>query len=888
MNKKIQTEKPFWSFSAKETLRLLRSDKSGLTEKQVKRRQGAFGLNKIDKSERFFKLKLFFRQFKSPLIFILLIAGTITLVVQKWVDATVIFLAVVVNTFLGFYQENRAENAVKKLQSYIRKTTRVIRDGQEKEVGTDQLVPGDVISLSYGDRIPADARLISSKNFSVDESILTGESLPVSKIIRSLPEDTSLPERKNMVFGGTLVNEGYAVAVVVSTASSTEIGKITKIVAETKHSKTPLQKAVSKLAWIIAGAAVLLVAGLFLLGISRGEPMLDMFLVASAVAVGAIPEALPVALTVILAVGVERLAKRKGIMRNLGGAETLGSTSVIMTDKTGTLTEADLELVNIAGAEEFLSNKVKDIRKKGGPSGEHKEILKRAVFNTDVLIENPEDKADDWRILGKSLEVHIVKSAQEYGIDTIGLKKKEKYNLTLPFNSKNKFSVSHIRASANMPNPFPDHDSFYVIIGAPDILLNRSDLDRNELKKAHKRVEAMSNQGKRLVGVAVMPPSDKEEGETISPEAIQGVTFMGVLAFFDPVRPEVPDAVKRMEDFGVRVVMATGDLKGTAVSVAKELGWKVKENQVITGEELEALSDKQLLNKLNKTRIYARVTPEDKMRISKLFKKRGEVVGMTGDGVNDAPSLKSVDIGIAVGSGSDVAKEVSDLVLLDDNFKTIVAAIEEGKRILHNIRKSFVYLMSFVLDELTLIGSSLLVGLALPLTALQIIWVNFITGSLPALSFAFDNLEGKKEAKKPREGGIINKQVKFLTITVGVLNAACLFALYWFLATLAIPGEEVRTFIFLCFASYTIFSSLSFRDLDKPIFSYNPFSNKFLDVSIVLGVLLIAAVVLVPFMREVFGTVLLAPKWYPWLGGWIIFEIVLVESMKFIYRGIRD
>ncbi|MEX1014045.1 MAG: HAD-IC family P-type ATPase [Candidatus Paceibacterota bacterium] len=881
----IETNKAFWCLKKEDVFKDLKTRESGLTPKEVEERQKEIGLNSFSKEKRFSKFKILFNQFKSPLIFILIIAGVVTLIVQEWVDSGVIFLAIFVNAALGFYQENRAENALERLKSYIKERARVIRDGEEHEIDAKQIVPGDLIHLSYGSRIPADARIISAKNFTVDEAILTGESLPVNKNTEIISEGASLPERSNMVFGGTLVVEGYAVAVVTKTGTNTEIGKIAKIVSETERGKTPLQKAVTKLAWVITAGAILLITALFFVGLSQGQPLFEMFLISSAVAVGAIPEALPISLTIILAVGVEQLAKRKGIMRSLSAAETLGSTSVIMTDKTGTLTQADLSLINIASTEEILEDKIKDIGKRKTLDQDHQNILKLAMTNADVLIENPKENPKDWRIVGKPLESHIVRLAGKYGINAIDLKQKEHYHSVLSFNSVNKFSAAHVKKSKNFPNPIDNGKDFYAILGAPDILLERSSLDKDSFIKIKNKIDKMSGEGKRLLGLAVVEAPSSDDPEMISPDIIKNITFVGLFAFFDPIRPGVPGAIKKMEESGVQVVMATGDLKGTAMSIAKEIGWDINEGNVLTGEELRQISDEELLENIDNIKIYARVTPEDKMRVGKLFQSRGEIVGMTGDGVNDAPSLKAVDIGIAVGSGSDVAKEVSDLVILDDNFETIVAAIEEGRRILNNIRKSFIYLVSNSFDEIILIGGSIFMGLSLPLTALQIIWVNFFTGSLPALSYAFDDFIDKKHVTSRSSKNIIDREVKALTLGVGIVTSAFLLGLYWFLMKMNIPEIEAKTFLFACFASYILFISFSFRSLKKSIFAYNIFSNKFLNYSVLIGLTLTAITIYIPFLQEIFGTVALSASWLVWLALWTVMNILLVETAKWIYRN---
>lgn len=875
----------FWSYDIKDIENNLgTSIESGLDESEVKSRLKKWGANIFGQTKKFSKVKIFSSQFKSPLIFILIIAAITTIFLREWLDASIIILAITVNVILGFYQENKAENSLLHLRSYIKERTRIIRNGKEKEIDPSELVAGDLIHLMSGNRVPADARIVFSNNLSVDESILTGESLSVSKSTEVLSEAAPVSDRKNMVFGGTLITNGSGMAIVVLTGNKTEIGKIANLVSETHSEKTPLQKAVSQLAWIIAIGLLGIVIGIFFLGIRRGEPVFDIFLTSIAVMVGAIPEALPIGLTAVLAVGVERLAKKKGIMRNLSAAETLGSTSVIMTDKTGTLTEAKMNLVNIFSKDNLLTEeKVYSISER--ISAQQKNILLLASMNTDVLVENPQDEPEQWIISGNALENNIVKSAGVHELPVDFERQNGKFKIILPFNSKNKFSVSIGKTNININSEQPDRErrEVQIILGAPDILLKKSDLNKKEYLELVKKVEQLSYEGKRLLGVAIKETSPS--GSLFNLEEIDDIKFVGVLAFFDPIRESVKDAITTINNLGVKVVMATGDLRGTAVAVANSLGWDVKDNQVLSGEEIRQMSDDELIKALPLARVFARVTPEDKLRIEQLYKKTGEVVAMTGDGVNDAPSLKAVDIGIAVGSGTDVAKGVADLVLLDDNFETIVSAIEEGKRMLKNIRKIFVYLMSNSLDEVLLIGGSLIVGIPLPLTAIQIIWVNFFTGSIPAIAFAFDDEDKTKRNNKFMvDKKILNPEVKFLTLGIGVINSILLFGMYWGLVSLtSFDIESIRAFVFVCFASYILFVAFSLRNLEKSILSYNLFSNKFLVFGIALGMVSLLSTIYIPFLQNIFQVTDIGLVWIFFAAIWVLINMVLVETAKWIF-----
>jgi len=869
MHEQLQTF--VWAHSTEEALGKFHSSTKGLTEAEADLRFRHFGPNSLPRPKRFTVLGILLQQFSSPLIFILIGAMILTIALREVIDTIVIGLAIFVNAGLGFYQEFRAESTLEKLTTYIKERARVVRDDTEQEIDSMLLVPGDIIHLSYGSRVPADARLIETNELSVDESVLTGESLPVHKEISELSEGTALPDRINMVFAGTLVVEGSAIAIVSTTARYTEIGRIAELVAETRREHTPLQKALSRLGWVIFGGITFLVAAIFFLGVARGEPIVEMMLMAVAISVGAIPEALPIALTVILAVGVERLAARKGIMRNLAAAETLGSASVIMTDKTGTLTEANMRLVDIRTREELLEPT--------SPKGtierldsEEKDILSAALWGADVILENPQDDAKAWRFTGKPIEAAIARAAHQHSIDVRAAGRSRAALLT--FNSTNKFSISG------------NHEkNIYVAVGAPDILLERSRLTKDDYLAIEHHIQTVSAEGKRLLGVARLPheKSAHFKNGAARPDHATNLEFLGVLVFQDPIRPEAKGAIEKMERLGAKVVMLTGDLKGTAISIARELGWEVDEGNALSGDELRRLSDEELLRDLGNIRIFARVTPEDKLRIGKLYQKSGEIVAMTGDGVNDAPSLKAVDIGIALGTGTDVAKSVAGLVLLDDNFTTIVRAIEEGRRILENIRKVFVYLTSTCLDAVILIGGSLVVGLPLPLSALQIIWVNFFADSLPALSFAFD-----KEYDVRREKGsgadILTREVKILTLGIGILTSILLFGMYWLLLTIGIDLGQVHSLVFVCFALYGLIIAYCFRSLRTSILTRPIFDNRYLNYSVLFGSILIIASVTVPFLRDIFdlSPIPLSLAWI--IVVWLFINIFLVEATKWAFR----
>lgn len=867
-NTKIQIYNA-WFIESKDIVTRLHSTDNGLSSEESLRRIRIYGSNTFKHTDSNKAVSIFLKQFTSPLIFILIAAAVLTGVLREWIDMAVIIAAIVVNTSLGFYQEYHAENTLSKLTTYIKNVSRIFRDGKEVEIDSESIVPGDVIKVSYGSRVPADARLIEVNGLKVDEAILTGESLAVEKTIDLVPESATVAERKNMVHAGTLVAEGYGLAIVIATGNNTEIGKIAQSVSRTQRAQTPIQKSVSTLSWFILIITLCIIVGIFILGVFRGENIFEMLLLSAAVSVGAVPESLPIALTVILAIGAERIAAKKGITRKLVATETLGSTTLIMTDKTGTLTKADMELIGIYPYEvlseegHVFQDRIKHISEAQG------EVLSYALENIDVTVEHSDESVKDWQFKGRPFEVNIAKAAQKYGISLRHIAD-NRSALRLPFNSTNKFSVA-------------ERDGEYIVMGAPDILLKKSSMDKETYVRIESVIQHMSEEGKRLIAIARTSTRDMLLEDVARADTLE---FVGIVAFYDPIREEVPEAIKKIEGYGIKLVMITGDLKGTARHIAQSLDWEVAENQILVGADFRAMSDESLMEIMPNIKIYARVTPEDKLRICSLYQRLGEIVAMTGDGVNDAPALKAADIGISLGSSSDVAKSAADLVLLDDNFKTISLAIDEGRRILSNIRKTVVYLMSNSLDEVFVVGGSLLVGIALPLNALQIIWVNLCTGSLPALAFAFDTDidKGGYKGKKQSIGIIFSREVKALVLGIGVVSSILLFFLYYTLIKIGVDVPVARSIFFVCFSSYILAVSFSFRSLYYPITKYNMFSNVKLNISILLGAGLLIATMSIPQMRDIFSIAPMPLSWSWLVVVWIILNIALVEGAKWVLR----
>jgi Ca2+-transporting ATPase len=858
-----------WLEDSSATCSKLETRSEGLSEEEVAERTKLYGVNTLPAKETTGMFRMLWRQAANPLIVILIAAAILSGILGDVVEVVVILLAVGVNVGLGFYREYSAETTIERLANYVRERARVVRAGQEREIDSSELVPGDIIRISYGSRLPADAIIVSANGLRVDEAVLTGESVAVAKRPGVVAHDGAIGDRFCVAHAGTLAVEGYGTAVVFATGANTEIGRIAGIVSSTDRVATPIERGVDKLAWVITVVVSVVVIAVFILGVSRGELVTEMLTLSAAVAVGAVPEALPIALTIILAIGAERIAARKGVVRTLAAAETLGSTTLVMTDKTGTLTLADMRLVGAHPVTSILAGEsdhdLSDFDLK------RTNLIESAVRNLDVVVENPGASPGEWIIRGRPLEVNVARVAAKYNIALDTLRTRVGH-IVVPFSSAHKFSVS-------------ESEGEYIVMGAPDVLLARSTVGEHEANIIERWIERESEAGKRIVGLARRTALHSQE---VTYHDIKDLEFVGVLAFRDPIREDVPAAIETIRSYGIDVALVTGDLKGTAIAVAQELGWHIDAGSVLTGAQIKDMSDEELSERVKTARIFARVTPEDKLRIGRAFRTHGEVVAMTGDGVNDAPALKAMDIGISLGSGSDVAKSVANLVLLDDSFKTIGMAVGEGRKILANIRKTFVYLMSNSLDGVFLIGGSLVFGLPMPLTALQIIWANLFTGSLPALAFAFDeDLDGKHVGTPARSKSVFTSEVTSLTFGVGITSSLLLFAVYFGLIRNGVDIELSKSITFACFASYILVIAYSFRSLKRTLFTYPLFSNGKLNAAIaVAGIVLIGTYTIEP-IRTVFELAPIPPVWIGFIAGWLVFNVFFVECAKWIVRSKR-
>ncbi len=810
-----------------------KKDEQGLTSEEAQKRLEKFGPNELKKKREFSSLKLFLFQFKSPLVYVLVFAGIVTLFLRDFTDSAVIFAAVFLNTILGFYQERKAQKALIALRSLLAPKAMVIRDGEQQEIDASKIVPGDLVILTIGTRVPADGALIEATDFSVNEAILTGESMPVyKKALANIDKD----KKENKAFMGTTVSCGIAKMVVTQTGMETEMGKIGKRVETVEEEKTPLQIQLGKLAKILAIAVGGITLFIFLFGELLGYELLEMFTTSVAIAVAAIPEGLVVTLTVILALGMQRILKKKAIVRKLVAAETLGSVSVICVDKTGTLTEGKLQVVK----DDFTNRELG---------------AKAAILCNDMR---------------DPLEVAMWQWAEK-NLDPKKLQEKYPRFDEIPFSPQTKIIATL-------------HPHLLIISGAPEVILAKSKLTKSSFQAWRKKFDEYGSQGYRLVGFGYK--EIKGEKKKIKEEDLKDFEWLGILVYEDPVRQGVKVALKECQRAGIKVKVITGDYVSTAVAVLKQLEFKFEpKTQVIEGTELEKLSEKELAKKVNEIVLFARTNPEQKLKIVQALKENGEVVAMTGDGVNDAPALAKADIGIVVGEASDVAKETADMVLLDSNFATIVHAVGEGRTIFENIKKVVLYLLSDSFTEVVLIGGSLLLRLPLPLTAAQILWVNLVEDTLPDIALAFEPEEKEimAEPPRPRDYPILDTEMKTLIFIIGLFTDLILFGLYFFLLRGLFHLHFIRTVVFAALAIDSLFYVFACRSLRKTIFQRNPFGNKVLNIAVLISLLALLVAIYLPFVQTFLKTHPLGVREWLLIFALGIFEILAIEITKWLF-----
>ncbi len=876
--------------SIKEILKELQTTESGLSLGEVKEHLKKYGPNTLPKAgEKITRVKIFIDQWKSPLLIILTVAGIISGVLGEFIDMTVIFITVGINAIVGFFQEDKANQALSKLSKMIQYKALVFRDGKKMQIESSDIVPGDILLLDAGDKVPADGRIIEARDLRVNESALTGESEPVLKNTITIKDELSIGDRKNMVFRSTSITNGRARVLVTATGKDTEIGKIAVLVKETAEDKTPLQDELSKLAKIIGIVVVSISVGIFLLGVfspSERHGFIEMFETAIAVAVAAIPEGLVISLTVILAIGMQKILKKNALVRKLVSAETLGSVSVICTDKTGTLTEGKMRLTRLITAGDDLNFEEINVLKM-----EERErhldsylALRIGILANDGLLQNPEASEKDWKLIGDTTDTGLIFAGMKAGVRKHSLEEVFPRVDEIPFDSDNKFmaTLHHL-----------DGESEIYVKGASDVLFEKckfyeeggvqKKLDTKKSNWFKEQEKELTGKGLRVLALAYK----KEKGriKSIKSDDIKDLILVGLIALSDPLRSDVLETIKLAQGAGIKIVMITGDHKRTAQSIGAEIGINATESQIMEGQDLEKMTDEEFKTVINNTYIFARVDPKHKIRIVKAFQDNGEIVAMTGDGVNDAPALKGADIGVALGSGTDVAKETSDMVLLDDSFKTIVAAVEEGRGIYQNIKKVILYLLSGSFAEVILIAGCLIAGLPLAVSAVQILWVNLIEDSFPNMALAFDKGDRENMSDPPRRQGdsIIDKEMKIMIMIISVVSNLVLFGLFLYFWKTTNDLALTRTIIFVGLGIDSLLYIYSVRTMRHMVWQMNPFNNKYLNLALLFGWLMLIGAVYLPPLQTLLRTVALSWQYWGIMIGFGFLNIFLIEIIKGIF-----
>lgn len=857
----------------------------GLSSDEVEKRLAEYGENRLTAKAKKSLLTLFVEQFKSFMVLILLVAAAVSGVMgvlhnEGLLDTYIILGILIVNAIIGVVQERKAESSLEALNKMSSPHSKVLRNGEVTEISAVEIVPGDIVVLDTGDIVPADLRLTEIANLKIQESSLTGESVPVLKNTKQLESDEDIPlgDRENMAFSTGMVTYGRGRGIVVATAMNTEVGKIADMLQHTESTETPMKQRLEQLGKVLGYAALAICALIFVVGILYGNPVLDMFMMAVSLAVAAIPEGLQVISTVVLAMGVQRLAKQNAIVRTLPSVESLGSATVICSDKTGTLTQNKMTVV-----EGWTSNGNIDFKKTEQQLNKEEETLvMAALLCTDAHLKILDDGSTENS--GDPTETAIVDVALKFGINKNEVEKRYNRVEEVPFDSERKRMATI--------NKHPNGKLFVNVKGGLDEVLSvcthllveggeKRELTDKDIEDIKEQNNQMAQNALRVLAIA-KKEIDNIPSEVTDESLENELTFVGMLGMIDPARPEVIEAVKKCRTAGIRPIMITGDHKVTAVAIAKEIGLFGDEDKAITGSELEKISDEELYRDVHKYSVYARVAPEHKVRIVKAWQFHGEIVSMTGDGVNDAPALKQADIGTAMGIvGTEVAKDASDVILTDDNFATIVLAVEEGRRIYDNILKSIQFLLSSNVGEVLLIFIASIFNLGNPLLPIHILWINLVTDSLPALALSVDPAEKDIMTRKPRktQEGFFTKgmtwRVAYQGITIGLISLAA------YLLGYHDGGQTLgQTMAFAVLAFAQLFHVRNLHSIRRSSFRTNIFKNKALIGGIIVSAVMMLAVLLFPpFMKAFKLTAMDSIHWIYVLGLSLV-PIVIVELFK--------
>lgn len=898
------SEHQWHHLSAQETVKLTKSDSTeGLDEIEAQKRLAKYGLNKIAARKAEHPFIRFLRQFHQPLIYILIGSGLITALLGEWIDSAVIFAVVLVNASLGYFQEAKAINALTALAKTMISEATVVRDGQKIHISSVAVVPGDIVMLQAGNKIPADIRLLTVQGLQIDESALTGESVPVDKSTALLATETELADRNNMAYASTLVTHGQGKGIIVTTGDLTEVGKISKLISSAQELATPLTQKISRFSKLLLYVILFLAALTVMVGLYRGIPLFDMFMAAVALAVGAIPEGLPAAVTITLAIGVSRMAQRKAIIRRLPAVETLGSTTVICSDKTGTLTENKMTVQTIiAGDQHFkvtgsgynpLQGNVLHNNQPVVISQYQalKECLVAGILCNDSLLAQDDS---EWIVRGDPTEGALLVSAAKAGVQYTEIQKKYRLLDSIPFASHNQYMASLFLHRQNQCKTLYIKGSFEVVVSACRSQMNgrgeRIELDRKNL---FEHAERLASQGLRVLAFASTSyPDDTESLD--QKNVLSDLVFLGLQGMIDPPRQEAKQAVHVCHEAGVAVKMITGDHALTAQAIARRLGIgggehalsDTSKSAILTGKQLESLSDQEMIEAVKKTDIFARTTPEQKLRLVKALQSQNQIVAMTGDGVNDAPALKQANIGVAMGmSGTEVAKEASDMVLTDDNFSSIKAAVEEGRGVYDNLIKFIAWALPTNIGEGLVILTAIFLGITLPILPVQILWINMTTAGFLGLMLAFEPKEKGIMQRPPRDPatpimtGVVTARILFVSLLLVIFT----FLLFKIELNHGENINQARTVAVNTFVMIELFYLFNCRSMSRSFFALNIFSNLWVIGGAGTMLLIQLLYTYMPVMNKLFQS---APiSFRSWLG--ILLSGILVSFLVEVDKWVR-